>query len=78
MKLRLAMLAAVVAAVAVAAGIAYAGTGPTSPGQGRGPSTYTIGLFGDTPYNALGARSIRTCSPTSMPRTCRSRSSTAI
>jgi hypothetical protein len=30
------------------------GAGPTSPSQGRGPETYTIGLFGDMPYNALG------------------------
>jgi hypothetical protein len=49
--------AAAVAVCAVAAalfvGIASAG-GPTAPGQGRGPDTYTIGLFGDMPYNALG------------------------
>jgi hypothetical protein len=42
---------AVIAAVAV--GVAQ-GAGPTTPGQGVGPETYTIGLFGDMPYNALG------------------------
>jgi hypothetical protein len=48
----LAVLAlAVLAAVAV--GVAE-GAGPASPGNGRGPQTYTIGLFGDMPYNALG------------------------
>src|SRR5262245_16337477 len=52
MTFRLAVLAATVAAILT--GIAYAGTGPASPGQGRGPATYTIGLFGDMPYNALG------------------------
>jgi hypothetical protein len=40
-------------AVALSGGIA-SGAGPTSPGQGRGPETYTIGLFGDMPYGALG------------------------
>ena len=35
------------------AGIALA-SGPTSPGQGVGPETYTVGLFGDMPYNAQG------------------------
>jgi hypothetical protein len=52
-----AALAATVAAAALAfaayAGLA-SGAGPASPGQGRGPDTYTIGLFGDMPYNALG------------------------
>jgi hypothetical protein len=46
-----------VAFAAVALG-AYAslaqGSGPTSPGQGTGPETYTVGLFGDMPYNAQG------------------------
>jgi hypothetical protein len=45
------------AAIAVAAG-AYAGiargSGPTSPGQGNGPATFAVGLFGDMPYNAQG------------------------
>lgn len=49
----IAALAAVAATAAVLGGIAQA-AGPTSPGQGRGPQTYTIGLFGDMPYNALG------------------------
>jgi hypothetical protein len=52
---RTALAAAAIAAVAAAifGGIAQA-SGPTSPGEGRGPQTYTIGLFGDMPYNALG------------------------
>jgi hypothetical protein len=48
-----AVLAAAVLAVGVYAGIAQGG-GPSSPGQGRGPETYTVGLFGDMPYNARG------------------------
>jgi hypothetical protein len=47
------VVAATAVAAAVSAGIA-SGAGPTSPGQGRGPETYTIGLFGDMPYGALG------------------------
>jgi hypothetical protein len=49
------LVAAVVlaAAAAIYVGVAQ-GAGPASPAQGRGPSTYTIGLFGDMPYNALG------------------------
>ena len=50
-------IAALGAAGAVAAaafvGIGNA-AGPASPGQGHGPDKYTIGLFGDIPYNALG------------------------
>jgi hypothetical protein len=49
--------AAVVSAAAVATVIlagAASGAGPASPGQGRGPERYTIGLFGDMPYGALG------------------------
>jgi hypothetical protein len=45
--------ALIVAAAAAAVGVAK-GAGPASPGQGRGPETYTIGLFGDMPYGALG------------------------
>jgi hypothetical protein len=30
------------------------GAGPGSPGDRRGPATYSIGLFGDMPYGALG------------------------
>src|SRR5262249_32676650 len=30
------------------------GVRPASPGHGRGPERYTIGLFGDMPYGALG------------------------
>jgi hypothetical protein len=41
------------AAAVLFAGMAQAG-GPASPGQGRGPETYTVGLFGDLPYNAPG------------------------
>jgi hypothetical protein len=56
-RIAVAAVAAAVAAAAVAAaifgGIAQA-AGPTAPGQGRGPETFTIGLFGDMPYNALG------------------------
>jgi hypothetical protein len=40
-------------ALAAYAGIAH-GSGPASPGQGNGPETYTVGLFGDMPYNAQG------------------------
>jgi hypothetical protein len=47
------LLALVVAALGVAAGIAQ-GSGPASPGQGQGPQTYTIGLLGDMPHNAPG------------------------
>jgi len=47
--------AAAIAAVAAAFAVGVArGAGPASPGQGRGPDRYTIGLFGDMPYNALG------------------------
>jgi hypothetical protein len=45
------LTAAAIAAVAVSVA---QGAGPTTPGSGRGPETYTIGLFGDMPYNALG------------------------
>src|SRR5262245_6742306 len=41
-------------AAAVAAGIAYAGTGPTSPGHGNGPQSYTVALWGDMPYGTMG------------------------
>jgi hypothetical protein len=55
---RLGTAAVTVAAAAALAAVLFAGTaqgsGPASPGQGRGPDTYTIGLFGDMPYNALG------------------------
>jgi hypothetical protein len=52
---RIGAAAAVAAAVAAAIFVAIAhGAGPVSPGQGRGPENYTIGLFGDMPYNALG------------------------
>jgi hypothetical protein len=52
---RIVFAAAAAAALAAAMFVAIAqGAGPTSPGQGRGPETYTIGLFGDMPYNALG------------------------
>jgi hypothetical protein len=52
-KLPLAVAAAAIAVAAAVAGLAH-GAGPADPGNGRGPSTYTIGLFGDMPYNALG------------------------
>jgi len=52
-KLTLLGVVATAAIAAVAVGVAQ-GAGPTSPGQGGGPETYTIGLFGDMPYNALG------------------------
>jgi hypothetical protein len=49
----LAVAAAVLAAIFV--GVAYAGNGnDDSQGQGRGPEAFTIGLFGDMPYGALG------------------------
>jgi hypothetical protein len=41
------------AAAAIYVGVAQ-GAGPASPGVGRGPETYTVGLFGDMPYNTLG------------------------
>jgi hypothetical protein len=44
----LAVLVAAASLTAVVAAIAH-GAGPASPGQGRGPETYTIGLFGDMP-----------------------------
>jgi hypothetical protein len=52
-KLMLSAALATAAIAAVVVGVA-AGAGPTTPGQGNGPGTYTIGLFGDMPYNALG------------------------
>ena len=52
---RLVAVLITVAAVAAAVFVGIAsGAGPASPGQGRGPETYTIGLFGDMPYGALG------------------------
>jgi hypothetical protein len=53
----LAAVAGAVAAGALFTGMAEAGgpAGPSrGPGKGRGPETYTVGLFGDMPYNALG------------------------
>jgi hypothetical protein len=47
------VLFALAGAAAVWVGVAF-GAGPASPGQGRGPDTYTIGLFGDMPYGSLG------------------------
>src|SRR5438128_261022 len=52
-KLMLLGVLATAAIAAVAVGVAQ-GAGPTTPGAGRGPEAYTIGLFGDMPYNALG------------------------
>jgi hypothetical protein len=49
----LGLAACVAMALSVYVGIA-AGSGPTSPGQGNGPETFTVGLFGDMPYNAQG------------------------
>lgn len=47
----LAFAAALAAGVGIYAGIAQ---GSEPPGQDGGPQTYTIGLFGDMPYNAQG------------------------
>ena len=47
------LLLALGVSAAVWVGVAF-GAGPTSPGQGRGPETYTIGLFGDMAYGSLG------------------------
>jgi hypothetical protein len=47
------LLAGAALAAAVFVGIA-SGAGPTSPGHGRGPERYSVGLFGDMPYGALG------------------------
>src|SRR5260221_8070911 len=49
--LSLALAASVVLAVGVSAGVAAKGDAPESP---KGPDHYTIGLFGDMPYNAQG------------------------
>jgi hypothetical protein len=49
----LAALLAGAAALVAYAGVAQ-GSGPASPGKGRGAERYTIGLFGDMPYNAQG------------------------
>jgi hypothetical protein len=53
MTVRILRVAAVLAAVAatVYVGIAY---GASSDDHSRGPARFTIGLFGDMPYNALG------------------------
>jgi hypothetical protein len=54
-RARKTFVTAVVLAAAAAVYVAVAqGAGPASPGQGRGPQTYEIGLFGDMPYNTLG------------------------
>jgi hypothetical protein len=45
------------AAVALSTGLvvgAAHGADPATPDRGHGPERYTIGLFGDMPYNALG------------------------
>src|SRR5882757_2635367 len=43
------------AMVATVAFVAFAqGPGPASAGEDHGHETYSIGLFGDMPYNALG------------------------
>ena len=49
-------VAAVAAATVgtVASAGAASGGGPASPDQGRSSASYTIGLFGDMPYGALG------------------------
>jgi hypothetical protein len=52
-RLAVATIAALAVVAAVVVGVAK-GAGPATPGQGNGPSTYTIGLFGDMPYNAQG------------------------
>jgi len=52
-KLTLLGVLATAAIAAVVVSVAQ-GAGPTTPGDGHGPETYTIGLFGDVPYNALG------------------------
>jgi hypothetical protein len=52
---RLAAVVILAAALSAAVFVAVAtAAGPASPGQGRGPEKYSIGLFGDMPYNALG------------------------
>jgi hypothetical protein len=47
------LVAAAVVAAAVFVRIA-SGAGPASPGKGDGPDRFTVGLFGDMPYGALG------------------------
>jgi hypothetical protein len=47
----LALAATLAAGLGIYAGMAQ---GSESPGQGGGPEAYTIGLFGDMPYNAQG------------------------
>ena len=48
-----AAVAVVAAVTAFVVGVAR-GAGPASPGEGRGPERFTVGLFGDMPYNVLG------------------------
>jgi hypothetical protein len=48
-------LLVVAALAAIVAGVAYAdGPGSSAADEGPGDAPYTIGLFGDMPYNALG------------------------
>jgi hypothetical protein len=55
LRTKLTLLGVLVTAAIAAVVVSVAqGAGPTAPGSGRGPETYTIGLFGDMPYNALG------------------------
>lgn len=50
-----AVVSATAAMVVAAAYVGLAkGIDDDSRGIGRGPDTYTVGLFGDMPYNALG------------------------
>ena len=68
---------AAIIAAAVCVGLA-SGSSNDRKDDERDSDSYTIGLFGDMPYNALGqGRSIRRCSPTSTGSTSPSRSSTA-
>ena len=64
---RLLVLAAALAAgLGIDAGIAPRESQP--PGDNGGPNRYTIGLFGDMPYNAQGKATTRTSSRTSTER----------
>lgn len=71
-----AVAAAVAAVMAVGASAGFAGQ--QDDGPQKGTERYTIGLFGDMPYNAYGKADCRPCSRTSTPAASRSRFTTGI
>jgi hypothetical protein len=68
-------ITAIVAATAIVAGASYRLSAHDDDEGGR--ASYTVGLFGDMPYNALGKEQYPACSPTSTAVTSRSPCSTA-